>query len=81
MVPDLDRGQQQQQHEQGDEDHAGTTPSRDPPITVPVMDPSVISTRKYLFWPRMAKLLSRLNRANATSIVGRDTAKERRPRS
>ena len=58
---------------------AGTTPRRRPPIRVPVMEPAAMTMTKVLFAAATVKLLSRLQRANATSMVGRETARERLP--
>lgn len=51
----------------------GTRPRSRPPRTVPVMEASVMVMTKGLLCPSTAKLLSRLKRAHATSMVGSDT--------
>lgn len=80
VVPDFDGGQQQELDEQGDEDQVRyQAPMRRPPRTGSGVEPSVIVMRKGLLCPSTAKLLSRLKRANATSMVSSDTARERLP--
>ncbi|WP_249644740.1 hypothetical protein [Nocardia sputi] len=77
VAPDLDRGGEQQRDQNRDERGAGDDAEQQPTDDGPVIDPAAMTRTNPMSARRIWKLWSRLERANATSIVGSETISDK----